>query len=96
MSPDEVRRIEFLVHGRVQGVGFRWAAREQACLLGLQGWVRNLADGTVLLVVQGPPEAIEALALWCARGPARARVDRVERRGQVVSDDLAPIFEVRV
>lgn len=62
------------VQGRVQGVGYRfWVARE-ATKLALVGWVRNRYDGTVELVVQGAPGAVEAL-IWAARqGPAAAEV----------------------
>lgn len=96
MSLEGHLRVELRVRGRVQGVGYRWAAREQACLLGLRGWVRNQPDGSVLLVAQGADDAVEALALWCAQGPARARVERVERRALATADDLPSIFEVRV
>ena len=96
---DELRtevRVELSIRGRVQGVGFRWAAREEARLLGLRGWVRNLADRSVLLVAQGPVEAIAVFEAWCAQGPARARVDRVERREIAPAGDLGTGFEVRV
>jgi acylphosphatase len=46
--------------------------------LGVSGWVRNLSDGRVEVVVEGPPPAVERLEAWCARGPESARVDRVE------------------
>ena len=68
-----------LVRGRVQGVGFRYHAAQRARGLGLVGWVRNVPDGRVELVVQGAPEALEAFAAWLARGPAHARVEGVER-----------------
>lgn len=96
MDLHDERRVELHIRGRVQGVGFRWAAREQARALGLRGWVRNEADATVLLVAQGSREALEAMELWCADGPARARVDRVDRRVLRAVDDLGEEFEVRV
>lgn len=96
MVVQEDRRVELRIRGRVQGVGFRWATRDQARVLGLRGWVRNEADATVLLVAQGPRDAVEALELWCAQGPARARVDQVQRRALPVADDLQAEFEVRV
>ena len=52
---------ELIFHGRVQGVGFRATARDHACGVGLRGWVRNEADGTVRLVAQGDSEAVDRL-----------------------------------
>ncbi|HJQ99296.1 MAG TPA: acylphosphatase [Candidatus Polarisedimenticolaceae bacterium] len=72
-------RVRLIVHGRVQGVGFRYAAREAAVEAGVSGWVRNLPDGTVEIVAQGTPEAVERLAEWAARGPRHAVVERVSR-----------------
>jgi acylphosphatase len=67
-----------VVRGRVQGVFFRDAAREQARLLGVSGWVRNRTDGAVEGVFEGPRAAVERLVDWCRSGPPRARVDDVE------------------
>ncbi len=68
------------VSGRVQGVGFRWSAEQEAQALGLRGWVRNLSDGRVEAWVQGEPEAVENLVGWMAEGPPQARVDEVDVR----------------
>jgi acylphosphatase len=70
----------FLVSGRVQGVSFRAATREQAQSLGLRGLARNLDDGRVEVIVQGEAAAIEALALWLQRGPPAAQVERLRRQ----------------
>lgn len=67
-----------LVSGRVQGVWFRDTCCEQARNLGVAGWVRNLADGRVEAVFEGPDGAIERMVAWCHEGPSRARVDAVE------------------
>jgi acylphosphatase len=67
-----------LVSGRVQGVGFRWHARERAEQLGLAGWVRNLPDGRVELVLEGREGAVEAMLVWLERGPPAAHVKNVE------------------
>ncbi|MDP2873609.1 MAG: acylphosphatase [Bacillota bacterium] len=69
--------VRMTISGLVQGVGFRDAARSQAQRLALRGWVRNLPDGTVELVAQGPVQAMEELRAWCARGPRTARVTGV-------------------
>ncbi|MDF1542085.1 MAG: acylphosphatase [Anaerosomatales bacterium] len=66
------------VDGVVQGVFFRAATAEMADGLGLAGWVRNLADGRVEAVFEGPPESVDAAVAWCRRGPRRAVVERVE------------------
>jgi acylphosphatase len=69
----------FIVRGRVQGVGFRAGTRRKALQLGLMGSARNLGDGSVEVIAQGEPLAIESLALWLERGPPHARVDAVHR-----------------
>lgn len=67
-----------VIRGRVQGVGYRDAAVQAAFELGVAGWVRNRADGTVEAFVQGNPEAIDRYVAWCRRGPPLARVAEVE------------------
>lgn len=71
-------RAGFRVHGRVQGVGFRWWTRTQAVRLGLAGSVRNLPDGAVEIFVQGHDTAVQELREQLASGPTGARVERVE------------------
>jgi acylphosphatase len=68
-----------IVHGRVQGVGYRWWAAREARWLGLCGWVRNRADGSVELLAIGPASAVETLILACRRGPPAAAVTGVDR-----------------
>lgn len=65
------------IHGRVQGVGFRYALAQQARAAAITGWVRNRADGTVEAFLQGPEDAVGAVEAWAAKGPPSARVDRV-------------------
>ncbi|MBK7564415.1 MAG: acylphosphatase [Propionivibrio sp.] len=67
------------IHGRVQGVGFRWALSAEAKALGLRGWVRNRNDGSVEALVLGPPE-VETLTAWAHHGPSTAIVARVVSR----------------
>jgi acylphosphatase len=63
--------------GRVQGVYYRAATAEQAARLRLDGWVKNLPDGRVEVVVRGSPAAVAELAGWLWQGPPAARVDAV-------------------
>ena len=77
METTRVRR-RLLIHGRVQGVGFRDALGREAREHALRGWVRNRTDGTVEALLEGPPEAVDALTHWARRGPPAARVDRVD------------------
>lgn len=67
-----------VVRGRVQGVGYRYAAVGVACDAGLAGWVRNRNDGSVEVFVQGGPDAVEAFVAWCRHGPPHARVTDLE------------------
>ena len=68
----------FVVHGLVQGVGFRWYTRRAGERLALRGWVRNREDGTVEVVAAGEDEALESLMACLADGPPGARVTKVE------------------
>jgi acylphosphatase len=64
----------FFVKGRVQGVCFRWACRDEAIRLGLTGWVRNTIDGRVEVMAEGADAQLSALRVWLAKGPSAARV----------------------
>ncbi|UOQ55074.1 acylphosphatase [Hymenobacter cellulosivorans] len=67
-----------LIHGRVQGVFFRQSTRAEAQRLGLTGYARNNADGTVTIEAEGSTAALDELETWCHKGPPAARVERVE------------------
>lgn len=71
-------RLVVLVRGRVQGVGFRYATERRARALELTGYVRNEADGSVLVVAEGVPERLGKLLDWMRRGPPGARVTAVQ------------------
>jgi acylphosphatase len=71
-----VRHLQ--IFGRVQGVGFRYHFSEQARRLGLAGWVRNRRSGSVEALIEGAPEAVEALISWARLGPSAAQVERVD------------------
>lgn len=61
----------------MQGVFFRAEARDRALSLGLAGWIRNLPDGSVEAVFEGPKERLESILAWCRRGPPGAQVSDV-------------------
>jgi acylphosphatase len=62
------------IRGHVQGVGFRMYMQREAQRHGVAGWVRNRHDGSVEAVVQGEPDAVEAVIAWARHGPPSARV----------------------
>jgi acylphosphatase len=77
MTGDIVRR-RVLVRGHVQGVFFRASAEREAARFRVAGWARNLRDGRVELVVEGPADAVDAMVAWARLGPPRARVDALD------------------
>jgi acylphosphatase len=88
------QRLEARVLGDVQGVGFRWFVRRAAITLGLVGWVANEADGSVAVIAEGAPDALDRLQATIGAGPPGARVE------SVIAHRLAPTgrhatFEIR-
>ena len=73
-----MKRVHVRIYGRVQGVFFRANTKEMAERLGINGWVRNVPDGSVEAVFEGEGEAIQKMIEWCHHGPPMARVDKVE------------------
>src|SRR5436189_5602107 len=67
----------FIVRGRVQGVGFRWFVEREAHILGIAGWVRNNADGSVEVLAMGTRDQLLGLRSRLRAGPRAARVDGV-------------------
>lgn len=70
--------VSLKITGRVQGVFYRHSTKLEAQQLGLCGWVRNQADGTVEVLAAGPEPTLNRLIAWCKQGPPAAIVDRVE------------------
>jgi acylphosphatase len=77
-----LRRVHVFITGHVQGVGFRNFTQANAENLKLTGWVRNLSDGRVEAVVEGPPDAVAGLLKLLQRGPERAKVDQLDTTDQ--------------
>lgn len=89
------QRWRITVSGRVQGVFYRASTLEAAQRFGVKGTVRNLRDGRVEVLAEGPPDAMQSLLDWCREGPPSARVDSVsvvEERatGEFPDFDIAP------
>lgn len=76
-------RFHVVVRGLVQGVWFRESTRHEAARLGVCGWVRNLPDGRVEAVFEGPAAPVGAMLAWAERGPIHARVDALTRDAEV-------------
>jgi len=74
-SPLETRHVR--VSGLVQGVGFRYATQRHAQLLGVGGWVRNRADGSVEATIQGSPQQLDLMQRWLRQGPRTAQVQEL-------------------
>ena len=73
-----VQHFNIFVYGRVQGVGFRYQARKAANSAGITGFVRNQADGSVYIEIEGAPLNCQAFIDWCRRGPDFGRVDHID------------------
>jgi len=84
----QVYTRRYRVTGRVQGVGFRWFVEREARVIGVAGWVRNRADGTVEVLAAGTNEQLAALYKKLKEGPRAARVDDIE------VDEAAPLNDM--
>lgn len=84
----------FLIHGKVQGVSFRFHCREKALDLGVKGYVRNLPDGSVEVLASGAPESVQLLLNWCQSGPSKSIVQSVTVRDQPIG--FFSDFEIRI
>ena len=82
-----MKRIRAKVTGLVQGVFFRASTRDTAKALGLNGWVKNMPDGSVELEAEGPEDRISQLVIWLNQGPQYARVKNVEVKEIAVSGE---------
>jgi acylphosphatase len=90
----EEGRLHCIIRGRVQGVAFRAHATRTARGLGLDGWVRNLPDGSVEVVAEGSQQALSRLEAWCHQGSPAAAVSSVETEWLELQGDLG-LFAIR-
>jgi acylphosphatase len=89
-----LKQLRMIVSGRVQGVGFRYAARDEAQDLGLKGWVRNRPSGDVEIVAEGREEVLKMLAAWAHLGPRAANVSTVHEEWSEFTGQFAD-FRIR-
>lgn len=89
-----MKRLQAIVHGRVQGVSFRYYTQLEAQRLGVTGWVRNDPEGTVTVVAEGPEPALERLLQFLRHGPPAARVSHVDDTWSPASQEFSA-FGVR-
>jgi acylphosphatase len=94
-SEPTTRGLEAVVHGRVQGVGFRWFVQRAARRLGLAGWVANQPDGSVRVRAAGPAAELERLTEALRSGPPGARVERLAVERGNHPEDLPHPFQIR-
>jgi len=71
-------RLDLVIEGRVQGVGYRYSAKMEAESMGIRGSVQNLSDGSVFVTAQGEKEAMDNFLRWCHKGPPSAKVSNIE------------------
>lgn len=83
------QRLHAIVYGRVQGVGFRFFVLQQAMELGLTGWVRNLADGTVEVLAEGDIESLQELLTALYQGPNAAFVQDVKYHYSLATEEFS-------
>lgn len=81
-----MKQYTIIISGRVQGVGFRFSAREHARKYNIKGYVMNQSDGDVKIVAEGQEENLDKYLSWCWEGPPHAWVDNVSIQK---SDDVA-------
>ena len=94
MQNSDLQRAQVKVSGQVQGVFFRDSTRQKAEELGLAGWVKNLPDGQVEALFEGPSERVREMVHWCEEGPQGASVENVDTDIESAGGDLEG-FEVR-
>jgi acylphosphatase len=85
-------RAHVIVSGRVQGVYFRYATREEAAMRGVKGWARNLPDGRVEAVFEGEKEIVDQLIDFCRCGPPNAKISAVEVTWEEYTGEFKDFF----
>lgn len=87
-----MERIRAIIHGQVQGVGFRFNTRQTAQDLGVKGYVRNRPDGTVEIVAEGTTDQVQALLDWAKTGPPAAQVSEMDTQQLAAEGDFETFY----
>ena len=93
-SQKDRARLRLIISGRVQGVGFRFTAFDEAKDLALAGWVRNLPNGDVEIVAEGSRQNLQMLAAWAHHGPPSAHVTKVREESSDYTGEFTE-FQIR-
>ncbi len=83
-----LKRAHIFIEGRVQGVGFRYFIQTNAGEMGINGWVKNLSDGRVEAVFEGPKEKVMNMVERCKRGPGASRVENINLKWDEIDKTL--------
>lgn len=89
-----IKQYHLIVSGRVQGVSYRISAWEKAQQLNLAGWVRNLSDGRVEIMIEGEAAMLDQMTVWAGQGPRFANVTNVDVSENAASGEFSD-FEIR-
>lgn len=73
-----MKHLNIHIYGLVQGIFFRASAKEQADKLGINGFAKNMPDGSVYIEAEGEKEKLDEFVNWCRKGPMMAKVDKIE------------------
>lgn len=87
-------RVHLIIYGRVQGVCYRASTCDTAMKLGLTGWVRNMPDGNVEALFEGPTDKLREIVAWCQDGPPGARVTKIDEKWYDYSGEFTD-FKIR-
>lgn len=90
----EMVRAHVQIRGWVQGVAFRYKTKGAACEHNVTGWVKNKADGSVEVVLEGVRESVEAVLKWCEKGPTMAVVKDVSATWEAYTGEYSE-FDIR-
>lgn len=82
-----MKRAHLFISGEVQGVCYRSETVRHARRLNVSGWVRNLRDGRVETVIEGPVDDVDAMIAWCSKGPVLASVTSMEIREETYTGE---------